>query len=63
MVTAAIKAQKAKFRFPKHDPSAPDIVDTRSDEEKMQDILRIWSQVLTPAETAIWNEVSQRDLF
>ena len=62
IVTAAIKAQKAKFRFPKHDPSAPDIVDTRSDEEKMQDILRVWSQVLTPAETAIWNEVSQRDL-
>ena len=28
----------------------------------MQDILRIWSQALTPAETAIWNEVSQRDL-
>jgi len=28
----------------------------------MQDILRIWSQALTPSETAIWNEVSQRDL-
>lgn len=62
MVTAAIKAQKAKFRVPKHDQSAPDIVDTRSDEEKMQDILWVWSQVLTPMETAIWKEVSQRDL-
>ena len=62
MATAAIRAQKAKFRFPKQDPQAPDIVDKRSDKQKMSDILRVWSQVLTREETNIWNEVSQRDL-
>ena len=62
IATAAIKAQKAKFRFPSKDPQATNIVDRRSDKQKMSDILRISSQVLNREEINIWNEVSERDL-
>ena len=36
--------------------------DTRSDSQKVSDILRIWSQIRTPDETLIWNEIAERDL-
>ena len=41
---------KAKFRFPSKDPVPNLIEDTRSDSQKVSDILRIWSQILTPDE-------------
>ena len=58
----AVKAQKAKFRFPSSDPADNVVIDTRTLEQKMSDILRIWSQLLTKDETKIWNEISHRDL-
>ena len=62
LASAAIKAQKAKFRFPSSDPKENQVIDTRTPEQKMSDILRIWSQLLTKDETQIWNEISNRDL-
>ena len=38
------------------------IKDTRTDVEKISDILRVWSQVLTPAEQNLWNDVAERNL-
>ena len=62
LASAAVKAQKAKFRFPKMDPADNVVICTRTPEQKMSDILRIWSQCLTSEETKIWNEISNRDL-
>jgi hypothetical protein len=62
LASAAVKAQKAKFRFPSSDPADNVVIDTRTPEQKMSDILRIWSQLLTKDETKIWNEISHRDL-
>ena len=62
LASAAKKAQQAKFRFPTRDPTDNVIIDTRSPEQTMSDILRIWSQVLTPDEAEIWNNISNRDL-
>ena len=62
LASAAVKAQKAKFRFPKMDPADNVVTCTRTPEQKMSDILRIWSQLLTKDETKIWNEISHRDL-
>ena len=62
LASAAVKAQKAKFRFPSSDPADNQVIDTRTPEQKMSDILRIWSQLLTKDETKIWNEISNRDL-
>ena len=62
LASAASKAQKAKFRFPQADPSENEIIDKRTAEQKMSDILRTWYQLLTVEETKIWNEISRRDL-
>ena len=56
------KATKAKFRFPSKDPDDNTVVDNRNDSEKVKDILRIWSQLLTSDESDIWNEIADRDL-
>ena len=62
LASAASKAQKAKFRFPSSDPSENQVIDNRTAEQKMSDILRTWSQLLTVEETQVWNEISRRDL-
>ena len=59
---AASSAVKKKFRFPATDPDENIIKDTRSDLEKISDIIRVWSQVLNPAEQSLWNEVAERNL-
>ena len=59
---AASKDIKRKFRFPSHDPSENLIVDDRTDSKKVADILRIWSQVLTPDEAEIWSDIAERDV-
>ena len=61
LASAASKAQKAKFCFPSSDPQANQMIDSRTSEQKMSDILRTWSQLLTKEETQVWNEISQRD--
>ena len=38
------------------------MIDNRTAEKKMSDILRIWSQVLTREETQVWNKIRERDL-
>ena len=47
LASAASKAQKAKFRFPSSDPKENQVIDNRTPEQKMADILRTWSQLLT----------------
>ena len=63
LASAATKAQRAKFKFPSSDPVEQEIVDNRTPEQKMSDIVRIWSQCLTSEETKVWNEVSERDIL
>ena len=58
----ASKEIKRKFRFPSQDPSENVIVDDREDSKKVADILRIWSQVLTPDEAEIWSDIAERDV-
>ena len=58
----ASKEIKRKFRFPSQDPSENLIVDDREDSKKVADILRIWSQVLTPDEAEIWSDIAERDV-
>ena len=59
---AASSAVKQKFRFPAKDPEENSISDERTDVQKVNDILRVWSQILTPAEQTLWNEVAERNL-
>ena len=44
---------KNKFRFPRDDPAESVILDQRSGDQKIRDILRVWSQVLTPDEELV----------
>ena len=62
-VFVASNAVKAKFLYPSKDPLPNLIEDTRSDSQKVSDILRIWSQILTPEEEFIWNEIAERDIL
>ena len=55
-------ATKAKFHFPSQDPQENLVVDTRSDSQKVTDILCIWSHLLTSDEQDIWNDIAERDL-
>ena len=41
---------KSKFRFPSQDPDEHKMIDKRTDKQKVNDILRIWSQVLDKQE-------------
>ena len=59
---AATSTIKKKFRFPAQDPSENDVTDTRTDIQKINDIIRVWSQVLTPAEQLLWDEIAERNL-
>ena len=55
-------AVKAKFRYPVSDPTPNEIDDERTDAQKVQDILRIWAQILKPEEQTIWNQIAERDI-
>ena len=59
---AASSAIKKKFRFPAHDPSENEVTDTRTDVQKINDIIRVWSQVLTPSEQLLRNDIAERNL-
>ena len=59
---AATSAIKKKFRFPAHDPSENEVTDTRTDVQKINDIIRVWSQVLNPSEQLLWNDIAERNL-
>ena len=48
-------AVRAKFRYPSSDPTPNEIEDERTDAQKVEDILRIWAQILKPEEQKIWN--------
>ena len=39
LASAAAKAQKAKFKFPSSDPQENQVIDNRTSEQKMADIL------------------------
>ena len=62
LASASSKLQRSKFKFPREDPPQSDIVDLRSDSEKLTDILRTWSQCLSGPELSIWNQICERDL-
>jgi hypothetical protein len=53
---------KTKFCFPSKDPKENLVLDKRSDSQKVTDILRIWSQLLTSEEQEIWKDIAERDL-
>ena len=38
------------------------MTDTRTDVQKINDIIRVWSQVLTPSEQLLWNDIAERNL-
>ena len=56
--TKAKSAARAKYRFPPKDPSDNEVKDTRTDEEKVSDILRLWCQLLTDDEQKVWNSIA-----
>ena len=58
----ASAALKSKFRFPSKDPDEHTMIDSRTDEQKVNDILRIWSQVLDPQELELWSDIAERDI-
>ncbi len=60
--TKAKSAARAKYRFPSKDPSDNEVKDTRKNEEKVSDILRLWCQLLTDDEKEVWNSIAERDL-
>ena len=62
LASKATKTTKTKFRYPARDPEESDITDDRNDQEILEDILRISSQILTPQELTIWNEIAGQDL-
>ena len=62
LASASSKLQRSKFKFPREDPPQSDIVDLRSDSQKLTDILRTWSQCLSGPELSIWNQICERDL-
>ena len=55
-------AVKAKFKYPSSDPTPNEIEDDRTDAQKVDDILRIWAQILNPEEQQIWNQIAQRNI-
>ena len=59
-VFAASNVTKAKFKFPANNPLPNLIEDKQTDSQKVSDILRIRSQILTPEEEIIWNEIAER---
>ena len=52
----------AKFRFPSKDPEPSNIIDERFPPQILDDILRLSSQILNPAETELWSSICERDL-
>ena len=58
----ASAALKSKFRFPSQDPDEHKMIDKRTDKQKVNDILRIWSQVLDKQELELWSEIAERDI-
>ena len=58
----AANTAKAKFRYPRHDPMESNLQDNRTEREKLEDILRISSQVLTSSELELWEEIAGQKL-
>ena len=58
----AMSPAKQKFKYPTRDPPVSELKDERTDSEKLEDILRVSSQILTKEELAIWNEIAGQNL-
>ena len=58
----ASSSAKAKFKYPTRDPVESELTDNRTEEEKLQDILRISSQVLTAQELQLWEDIAGQKL-
>ena len=53
---------KDKFVYPRVDPPSSDIIDDRTDNEKMASIICMCSQILTKYELHCWNSLCERYL-
>ena len=60
--TLSVLPNKATFIYPKIDPQPSDILDNRTNPEKMQSILRTLNQFLTPSQLEVWNNLVERNL-
>ena len=58
----ASNTAKAKFKYPTRDPAESELTDNRTEKEKLQDILRISSQVLNAEELHLWEEIAGQKL-
>ena len=58
----ASSSAKAKFKYPTRDPVESELTDNRTEKEKLQDILRISSQVLTAQELQLWEDIAGQKL-
>ena len=53
---------KQKLSYPQIDPATSEIVNKRTDDQKMASILRISAQILTKDELECWNELAEQYL-
>ena len=58
----AMSPARQKFKYPTRDPPISELKDERTDSEKLEDILRVSSQILTKEELVIWNEIAGQNL-
>ena len=56
------KNHLAKFRYPRVNPEPNLLVDNRSEQEKLESVLRTLNQILTQDQLDVWNNIAERDL-
>ena len=62
MPTSKANNHLAKFCHPRVDPKPNLIVDNRSEQQKLERILRTLNQILTKDQLEVWNQLAERDL-
>ena len=60
--TLSALPNKSKFVYPKIDPQPSDIIDSRTEPQKMQSVLRTLSQFFTADQLEVWNNLVERNL-
>ena len=59
----AVRLLRQKFKYPSKDPPPNTFQDTRTEQEKVESILRMTSQILDAENLEIWNNVCERSLY
>ena len=62
LLTSKANNHLAKFRYPRVDPQPNLIVDDKSEQQKLESVLRTLNQVLTQDQLDVWNQLAERDL-